>query len=74
MNDNKSKHRVFVHDLANDLTIASGVISKALHLLEQKGLTEIDEEVVKLKKANDRVKDMVMKLKEYRVFIHDSNL
>lgn len=70
MEEQKSKHRVFVHDIANDLTIADGALTKALFLLEKKGVSPEEEEVVKLNKAKQRIKDMVTKLKEYRAYIH----
>jgi protein subunit release factor A len=68
--ENRSKHRTFVHDLANDLTIADGSISKVLRLLGDADFAEDSVELVKLNKAKARVRNMITKLKDYRSFIH----
>lgn len=70
----KSEHRKFVHDLANDVTIIDGSLNKVAFLLSKAGKTEDDEELQKLTKARDRLREVVAKLKNYREFLHSSGL
>lgn len=61
-------HRKFVHDIANELAIIEGGVRSALRKLpEELKSTELFDG---LDTSQQHIKECILKLKEYRTFIH----
>jgi hypothetical protein len=65
-----NEHRVFVHDIANDITIVDASLRKIGMLFSKSDMAEDSEEMLRLTKAQARTKDIILKLRKYREFLH----
>ncbi len=61
--------RKFVHELANQMFVIDASVSRALKLAEKK-LPESDEEVMRLKKAEEYIKKSITTITNLRSHIH----
>jgi hypothetical protein len=65
------EHRTFVHDISNMLAIAEGSLKRARKLESRDNPKKYELEIVENFDLSEKyMKECIIKLKEYRVFIH----
>lgn len=64
-----NEHRKFVHDLANNFSILDASVSRALTLLTR-GHPELNDEIMRLRKADEYIKKSIHTLKAFREHLH----
>lgn len=64
-----NEHRKFIHDLANNFSILDASVSRALTLLTR-GHPELNDEITRLRKADEYIKKSIHTLKAFREHIH----
>lgn len=70
MSDYK-EHRNFIHDVSNMLAIAEGSLKRARKLEAKKDIEQNKLEIVDNFDLSEKyMKECIIKLKEYRTFIH----
>lgn len=67
--ENIKKHRKFIHDISNAITITEGSVLSVTDSLQEKFGDEASLEVERLIKAHEYLKKIVHEIKEYRSFI-----
>lgn len=66
---NFDETRKYIHDLANNFSIMDASISRALTLLTRNH-PELEDELTRLKKADEYMKKSITTLKAFREHIH----
>ena len=66
---NFDEQRKFIHDMANSLSIMEASVARVLSLLT-KNHPELEDEINRLKKADEYSKKSIDTLREFREFIH----
>jgi hypothetical protein len=64
------EQRKFIHDMANSLSIMEASVARVLSLLN-KNHPELEDEIHRLKKADEYSKKSIETLREFREFIHN---
>lgn len=64
-----NEHRKFVHDLANNFSILDASVSRALTLLNRSH-PELNDEITRLKKADEYIKKSIHTLRAFREHLH----
>ena len=65
------EHRTFIHDISNMLAIAEGSIKRVRKLGAKDDSAKYEAEIVENFDISEKyMKECIVKLKEYRVFIH----
>jgi glutamine amidotransferase-like uncharacterized protein len=67
---NLDEHRKYIHDLANNFSILDASVSRALTLLTR-GHPELNDEIMRLRKADEYIKKSIHTLKAFREHIHN---
>lgn len=66
------KHREFIHDVSNQLTISDGAIKRLKKLQASEAAIETSEDLKACMDMADKyISECIQKLREYRLFIHD---
>ena len=65
------KHRKFIHDISNAITISEGSLLSTIENLKDKYGENAAPEIEKLLKAQEYMKKVVRDIKDYRSFIAD---
>jgi hypothetical protein len=63
------EQRKFIHDMANTITIVEASVSRVLSLLSRNH-PELEEEISRLKKADEYSKKCITSIKEFREMLH----
>jgi hypothetical protein len=66
---NYDEERKFVHDMANTITIVEASVSRVLSLLTRNH-PELEEEISRLRKADEYSKKCITSIKEFRDKLH----
>lgn len=66
---NHDQTRVFIHDLANNFSVLDASLTRALTLLGR-NYPEANDEITRLKKADEYVKKSIVTLRSLREHIH----
>ena len=65
------KHRKFIHDISNAITVSEGALLSTMESLKDKYGESASVEIEKLLKAQEYLKKVVRDIKDYRSFIAD---
>ena len=68
---NYDEQRKFIHEMANSVTIVDASVSRVLSLLS-KNHPELEEEINRLKKADEYSKKCITALKDFRGKIQEN--
>ena len=66
---NYEQERKYIHNLANTISIIDASVSRTLTLLTR-GHPELNEEIVRLRKADEYIKKTIHSLRGFREHIH----
>jgi len=64
------KHRKYIHDMANSLSIVEASISRVMKLISRNH-PELTDEIQKLKKADEYAQKSIVTLREFREHVHN---
>lgn len=67
--ENIKKHRKFIHDISNAITITEGSVLSVIDTLREKFGEDATLEIERLLKAEEYLKKIVVEIKDYRSFI-----
>lgn len=67
--ENIKKHRKFIHDISNAITITEGSVLSVTDTLREKFGEDASLEIERLLKAQEYLKKIVVEIKDYRSFI-----
>lgn len=66
---NHDETRRYIHDLANSFSIIDASVMRALTLLSRNN-PQLEDEILRLKKADEYVKKSITTLKAFREHVH----
>ncbi len=67
--DHQDETRKYIHDLANSFSIIDASISRAITLLSRNN-PQLNDELTRLKKADEYVKKSIHTLRQFREHVH----
>lgn len=69
MSHSTDESRKYIHDLANSFSIIDASINRALTLLNRNN-PQLEDEITRLKKADEYVKKSIQTLRDFRTHVH----